>query len=263
MAEAAVQAAPSALEKEPVFVFGTDLGGQHQGDTAVVAARLYGAEAGKASGASGHAYAIPYRNSAGELLGAAVIKNYVESLFAHAQAHPHTLFHVARFACDNGGHDDQTMARVFARAPANVLLPGLWTTHLNREQPARLLVFDPGAHLAQASWQKKLREYIDLNVPLWNVKAVEMVTAGAARTVVANDAAARALGLRHRVFGPNEAAFGRDAALLCENKAIWYSTRLLSILDFEQTAQPQQVRMLGAAARNGLAIDQLNADTAT
>ncbi|MGE0484219.1 MAG: hypothetical protein AB7Q81_08755 [Gammaproteobacteria bacterium] len=259
MAGTATKPVQGSLEHEPVFVFGTDLAGQHQGESAVMATKIFGAEPGKASGPSGHAYAVPCRNSAGELLPPQVIGNYVDSFLAYAQAHPHTLFHVARFACKANAHDDATLAPLFAKAPANCLLPGLWTARLNAKQPARLLIFDAGAHLRQESWQASLKEYLALNVPLWNVSAVEIVTVGAARTVVANDAAAKALGLKHRVFGPNEAAYGRDAMLVAESKAIWYATHLLSILDFEQTAQPQQVRMLGAAARNGLVIDQLSA----
>ncbi|MCB1747947.1 MAG: hypothetical protein H6977_08915 [Gammaproteobacteria bacterium] len=262
MAGAAATVTQAGLGNEPVYVFGTDLGGQHQGESAAMAAKVFGAETGKASGATGHAYAIPFRNSAGELLPAEVIKNYVDSFFAHAQAHPQTLFHVARFACEAQAHDDATLARLFARAPANCLLPGLWTARLNAQQAARLLVFDAGAHLKDAAWQRNLKGYLDLNAPLWNVKAIELVTVGSARTVVANDVAAKALGLKHRVFGQNESAYGREAALVAEHKAIWYCTHLLSILDFEQTAQPQQVRMLGAAARNGLAIDQLSSTQA-
>ena len=57
---------------------------------------------------------------------------------------------------------------------------------------------------------------------------------------MANEAGAKNPGLKHRVSGPNEAYYGQNAQMAAENKAIWYSTHLLSMFDFEIAAQPQQ-----------------------
>ncbi len=258
MSGEALKVTPTTATNEPVFVFGTDLAGKHRNESAATAVEFHAAATAKGSGASGNAYAIPYRSSNDELLPAEVITNYLDSLFELARSEPHRLFQVARFGCEAGAHGDAGMARLFARAPANCLLPGLWLRALNDQQPARVLLFDPGAHLKDKAWQKQLRQYLDLNVPLWNVPAVEIVSVGNARAVVANDIATKALGLKHRVFGPNEAYYGRNAPMAAEMRAIWYSTHLVSIVDFEQTAQPQQIRIMGAATRNGLTIDQID-----
>ena len=249
---------PESSSREPVYVFGTDLAGQHKSESASLAVTLHSAEANKGSGRSGNAYAIPYRNSEGVLLGTDVIKNYVESLYRLATEQPDSQFCVARFACESAAHGDETMARQFANAPPNCQLPGLWMRALKPDLAARLLLFDPGAHLKQATWQDKLKRYLDLNVPLWGVPSIELVSVGHARALVANDMAAKKLGLKHRVIGPNEAHFGRNAQMAAEAKAVWYSTHLLSVFDFDMTAQPQQIRVMSAATRGGLQIDQFD-----
>ena len=83
---------------------------------------------------------------------------------------------------------------------------------------------------------------------------------GAARSIVSNDIAAKKLGLKHRVFGPNEAFFGKDAALAAEIRAMWYSTHFLSLCDFRQTVQPNQFRVTAEAIRAGLVVDQLEVE---
>jgi hypothetical protein len=246
---------------EPVYVFGTDLGGRHEQDSALVAVRLHGAEAGKGSGATGNAYAIPYRNTRLELLPLDVIGNYTESFLRHAASQADTRFQVARFACETGAYGDSEMARLFKGAPRNCRLPGLWARSLDPRLPVRLLVFDPGAHLKDERWQAALQRYLNLNVPLWNAPSVELVSSGTARGVVAADAAARKLGLKHRVIAANEAYYGRNAQFAVEYLAIWYATHLLAIIDFEQTADPQQIRVMGAATRGGLAVDQIDTGT--
>ena len=244
---------------EPTLVFGTDLAGRHSSESATLATNLYDAGVGTASGETGYAYAIPYMNSTCELLAPDVIRNYVDPFIARAKGTAQQKYHVARFACEATAHSDEVMARMFADVPANVRLPALWNRILQADAPARLLLFDPGAHMKAAAWQDQLQRYIDLNAPLWGSAGVEVVSFGAARVVVANDVACKRIGVTHRVVGLNEAFFGKNAALAAEARAVWASTHLLSIFDFDQTGQPSQIRILGAAQRGGLAIDQINA----
>jgi hypothetical protein len=258
LAAAAMTITDGALASAPVYVYGSDLGGRQQGESASLAVQVYGAAPGHASGPSGHAYAIPCASSTRERLDAQVLRNYVRNFCTHAREHGDTVFHVSRFGCDNNGLGDKVMAGLFVGVPSNCRLPGLWSGVLDVRQPVRLLVYDPGAHLADAAWQQRLRQFLGLNAPLWGAGSVELVSVGHARTLVANDAAARALGLAHRVVGADAAVYGRHAALLAEHKAIWYATRMLCIIDFDQTAQSNQVRMMGAATRGGLPIDQVD-----
>ncbi len=254
----ATQAASARVGAEPVFVFGTDTAGKHAQETAAIAVRLFGAQAGTGSGQVGNSYAIPCRNSEQSLLPLAVIRNYLDGLFRHAADRPDTVFQISRFGCEVGGYQDAEMADQFRRAPDNVHLPGTWSRVLEPKQPVRLLLFDPGAHLKEPDWQEQLRRYLDLNVPLWNAPSVELVSVGAARTIVANDLAAKQLKLKHRVISADDQRYGRNAQLTAEYRAVWYSTHVLSIFDFDQTAQPQQIRIMTTATRGGLLVDQLD-----
>ena len=246
---------------EPIYVFGSDLAGNHDQDTATFAARVHSAEQGNGSGSSGNAYAIPYRSSERNLLPVDVVKNYVDSFFTYAQDNAETRFQIARFGCESGANDDDAMARLFAKAPQNCQLPGVWVRVLDAKEPARLLVFDPGALMKEEPWQDRLSQYLSLNVPLWGVPSVKLISVGTAREVVANDMCAKRLKLKHRIFELNEDYYGTSAQMAAENKAIWYATHVLCIFDFELTGQPKQIRIMSAAARNGLMVDQIDTNS--
>ena len=154
------------------------------------------------------------------------------------------------------------MARLFVKAPDNCRLPGSWSCFFNAAQPARLLVFDPSAQVNKDVWRSQFEQYLALNAPLWGVPAVELVSVGNARAIVANDQVAKQLDLKHRVFGPNEAYYGTNAVVAAEYQAVWYATHVLSVADFNQTAHPEQMRIMRTAARAGLQVDQLDVNAA-
>lgn len=243
---------------EPVFVYGTDLAGRCDQGTAAVAARYHGAVPGTASGPTGNAYAIPFRNSGGALLAVPVIRNYVDSFLHFAASNAGRRFHVGAFGCDRGEHEAPAMATLFAGAPANCQLPGAWQRHLDSGRPVRLLLFDPGANLAQPLWQSRLEQYLALNAPLWGGSAVELVSVGNPRAIVAAEMAARRLELGHRVIGASDKVYGQNAPIVAEYRAVWYATHFLAVSDLDQTSDPQQIRLMTAATRAGLLVDMLN-----
>jgi hypothetical protein len=245
-----------------VFVFGTDIEGRHDSESGRMAVRLHGAAAGTRNGPTGNAYAIPSLASNGAPLPLSVIGNYVTPFIEYATAHPRTIFQIARFGAGGAEHADEDMARLFANAPANCRLPGRWLTARDQVQAARLLVFDPSSQNDLDVWREQFAQYIKLNAPLWNVPEVEVVSVGNARAIVANDKVAKQLELRHRIFGPDPTRFGTNATVAAEYEAVWYSTHVLSVADFAQTAHPEQMRIMRAAARAGLPVDQLDVGAA-
>ncbi|MBK8959312.1 MAG: hypothetical protein IPM80_12975 [Proteobacteria bacterium] len=258
MAAEASHALSGIPAAEPVHVFGTDQAGRHDLPGAAFAARAHGAAIGVANGPSGNAYAIPFRGVECQLLPLKMLGVYIKELIEYAAARKDQTFQIMRFACGTNAYDDAQLAVLFATAPGNCLLPGVWQRCLDRKMPARLLLFDPTARLREPEWRERVKRYLALNQPLWNVPSVELVSFGAARSVVANDALARSLGLKHRIMGANEDYYGRDGTLAAEAKAVWYATHFLSLCDFDQTAQPNQIRITGTAVSGGLHIDQLN-----
>ena len=258
MAAEASHALSGVPAAEPVHVFGTDQAGRHDLPGAAFAVRAHGAQLGKAIGPHGNTYALPFRDADCQLLSLKLITAYVKDLTKYAATRPQDSFQIMRFACGQNAYDDAQLAVLFATAPRNCLLPGVWQRCLDRKMPARLLLFDPTTRLKEPAWRERVKRYLELNQPLWNVPSVEIVSFGAARSVVANDGLARGLGLKHRILGANDSYYGRDSVLAAEAKAVWYSTHFLSLCDFDQTAQPSQIRITGTAVSGGLHLDQLN-----
>jgi hypothetical protein len=258
MAAEASHALSGVPATEPIHVFGTDQAGRHDLPGASLAVRVHGAQLGRACGRSGNAYALPFRDADCQLLPLKLIGVYVRELLRYVASRANDTFEIMRFACGEDAYEDAQLAVMFASAPRNCLLPGVWQRCLNRKLPARLLLFDPTARLKEAAWRERARRYLDLNQPLWDVPSVELVSFGAARSVVANDGLARALGLKHRILGANDGYYGRDSVLAAEARAVWYSTHFLSLCDFDQTAQPGQIRLTGTAVSGGLKLDQIN-----
>ncbi len=260
MATPAAKISLHTQTSEATYVFGADMSGDFSQGSAAIAARLYGADTEMGVGASGHAYAIPYRNSDGEMLSFGALGPHISGFLNHARSNPQESFVVARFGCEAGASDDATMVRHFNNVPPNCQLPGLWQRQIDAKTAVRLMVFDPFARFKAPYWQDKLKRYLSLNAATCNGAKVELVSVGAARSIVANDMAAKCLGLKHRVFGPNESFFGKEAVLAAEIKAMWYSTHFLSLCDFRQTVQPQQFRVTSEAIRAGLVVDQLEVE---
>ncbi len=257
MAKSAVQVSLRSQPSEPIFVFGADMDGDFSRGSAAIAQRYFNADTTVCSGASGHAYAVPYRDCDGKFLSFGALAPHITAFLSHARANPQQVFMIAHFGCESGGSDITSMVRHFSHLPANCLLPGPWARHLDAKSGVRLLIFDPFARFREPYWQDKLKRYLALNADTCNGAQVEVVSFGGARSLVANDMAAKRLGLKHRVFGPNETFFGKHAELAAEMKAMWYSTHFLSLCDFSQTVQPQQFRVTTAAISAGLVIDQL------
>ena len=260
MASPAPQVRHDSQTLEPTYVFGADMSGDFSQHSAANARRMFGADSEIGSGVSGHAYAIPYRDADGQAMSFATLSTHVAAFLSYARARPQEQFLIARFGCETGASDDVTMIRHFSHLPPNCQLPGLWQRQLDAKAAVRLMIFDPFARFKDAYWQDKLQRYLSLNAATCNGAKVELVSVGGARSIVANDVAAKRLGLKHRVFGPNEAFFGKDAAVAAEMKAMWYATHFLSLCDFRQTVQPQQFRVTADAIRAGLVIDQLEVE---
>lgn len=106
-----------------VFVFGSNLQGQHYGGAARLAHECFGAQWGVGSGPTGRCYAIPTMHGSIE-----DIRPYVEEFCAYAQQHPNTRFLVTRVGCGIAGFSDEDIAPLFEKCSAmdNVSLPREW-----------------------------------------------------------------------------------------------------------------------------------------
>ena len=103
-----------------IFVFGSNIEGEHMGGAARFACEKFGAEWGVGVGRTGQTYAIPTMHG-----GVDVIKPYVDEFVEYAKAHPELKFLVTRVGCGIAGFRDKDIAPLFAECVAleNVFLP--------------------------------------------------------------------------------------------------------------------------------------------
>ena len=108
------------LTDDEVFVFGSNLAGQHGGGAARIAYENFGAEWGVGVGLTGQSYAIPTMQG-----GVETIRPYVDDFIAFAKAHQELFFYVTRIGCGIAGFRDRDIAPLFADAVGveNICLP--------------------------------------------------------------------------------------------------------------------------------------------
>ena len=108
------------LEENEIFVFGSNLRGQHGGGAARLAYQKFGAIWGKGVGMQGNSYGIPTMHGVVD-----VIKPYVDDFIEYALSHKEYTFLVTRIGCGIAGFTANEIAPLFAKLidAENVLLP--------------------------------------------------------------------------------------------------------------------------------------------
>lgn len=91
-----------------VFVFGSNLEGQHHGGAARMACDRFGAEWGVGVGPTGKCYAIPTMHG-----GIEDIKPYVDDFVKYVKRHPNNRFLVTPIGCGIAGFKDEEIAPLF------------------------------------------------------------------------------------------------------------------------------------------------------
>ncbi|MDE5561624.1 MAG: hypothetical protein K2J00_07505 [Bacteroidaceae bacterium] len=110
----------TSLDKDEIFVFGSNLAGHHGGGAARVALEKFGAIWGQGVGIQGQSYAIPTMQG-----GVETIKPYVDEFIRFAKECDRNTFYVTRIGCGIAGFTDEEIAPLFAEALHlyNVRLP--------------------------------------------------------------------------------------------------------------------------------------------
>lgn len=108
------------LEKDEIFVFGSNLAGHHMGGAAKVAYKKFGAEWGVGVGLTGQSYAIPTMHG-----GVETIQPYVDQFIEFAKKREDLSFLVTRIGCGIAGFRNEEIAPLFKEAIGvhNIYLP--------------------------------------------------------------------------------------------------------------------------------------------
>ena len=107
------------LEKDEVFVFGSNGQGAHLGGAAATAVHKFGAKMGQAEGLQGQSYAINTMDSEDEMFA------QIERFIHFAENHPELKFYVTEIGCGIAGYSPEQIAPKFAYYynQNNIILP--------------------------------------------------------------------------------------------------------------------------------------------
>lgn len=121
------------LQADEVFVFGSNLAGEHLGGAAKAAYEHFGAIWGKGIGIQGQSYAIPTMHG-----GPESIQPYVDEFIQFARSHKELYFYVTRIGCGIAGFKTEQIAPLFKEAmgEGNICLPASFVEVLDRLYPA-------------------------------------------------------------------------------------------------------------------------------
>lgn len=105
------------LRPNEVFVFGSNASGAHGGGAARFAYERFGAVWGQSEGLQGQSYGID------TMSGLEVFAEQASRFVEFAREHPELRFLMTEVGCGIAGYTPEQVARFFAGAPENVVLP--------------------------------------------------------------------------------------------------------------------------------------------
>jgi hypothetical protein len=110
------------LKPNEVFVFGSSIGGLHNGGASLFA-RAFGAKDGIGDGLQGQTYAIPIKDASMQTLTIDDIIPYIERFHKFVKRHPELTFLVTPIGCGFAGYSPNDIAPWFAES---VLFPNVY-----------------------------------------------------------------------------------------------------------------------------------------
>lgn len=123
-------ASVTTLEKNEIFVFGSNTKGHHSGGAALFAKKNFGAIEGQAEGLQGKSYAIPTVGQSLDKIGESV-----EEFIRFADNHRELSFYVTEIGCKNAGYNIADIAPLFREAigfgSSNIILPKSFVNYLS------------------------------------------------------------------------------------------------------------------------------------
>jgi hypothetical protein len=109
-----------------IFVFGSNLRGEHGAGAARAAERFWGARPGVGIGPAGESYAIPTIDQDHQRIDLVVLAEEIDEFLHYAHLHPDQTFYVTPIGCGIAGFTPAQIAPLFHGAPAHVQLPEGW-----------------------------------------------------------------------------------------------------------------------------------------
>ncbi|MHA3104569.1 hypothetical protein [Acinetobacter sp. ANC 3791] len=112
-----------SLPEDTVFVFGSNLAGEHNDGAARIAQLFFGAMTGIGRGWSGQSFAIPTLNEHLQQMPISQIAHYIEDFKIYAQNHLTTQYFITALGCGIAGYQVSEIAPLFQGISSNVIFP--------------------------------------------------------------------------------------------------------------------------------------------
>lgn len=113
------------LKENEVFVFGSNLNGNHAGGAARVAKEKFGAEEGIEEGLTGKCYAFPTLDENMRKRPMEKLMQSRDKLFTTAHALPEKTFWLTRVGLGIAGYRIEEIQPLFENSPENIIQP-IW-----------------------------------------------------------------------------------------------------------------------------------------
>ncbi len=118
----------SSLKPNEIFVFGSNLAGEHGGGAARQAHCEFGAEWGVGQGLTGQCYAFPTLGRRLEKVSFTALGFFRDHLYRCCVENPNKTFLLTKVGCGIAGYPEETMRSLFTDPPLNLILPEDWRT---------------------------------------------------------------------------------------------------------------------------------------
>lgn len=112
-----------SLDTDTVFVFGSNLAGQHAGGAARTAHQHFGAVWGVGRGWSGQSFAIPTMNEHLQQMPLSQIEHYIDDFKIYAKNHSKNKYFLTAVGCGIAGYTVEEIAPMFKGISKNVIFP--------------------------------------------------------------------------------------------------------------------------------------------
>ena len=123
------------LDSNTIFVFGSNMAGQHGAGAAKTALEHFGALNGVGRGWSGQSYAIPTMNEHLQQMPLSQIQHYVEDFKIYTKNHPKMTYFITSIGCGIAGYKVEEIAPMFKGISHNVIFPQSFRPFVEKTLP--------------------------------------------------------------------------------------------------------------------------------
>ena len=125
------------LPENTIFVFGSNLAGQHDNGAARIAAQYFAAVKGVGRGWAGQSFAIPTLNEHLQQMPLSQIAHYVNDFKIYAQNHQKMKYFLTALGCGIAGYKVSEIAPLFKGIHSNVIFPESFRPYIEEDAVAQ------------------------------------------------------------------------------------------------------------------------------